>query len=74
MAVRGQRRRRGYEQGFVLSDHADWPGLLRTVEESGARRIYVTHAGSDVLADYLRRERGLDAAAWPTPWSGEEGG
>ena len=74
MAVRGQRRRRGYEQGFVLSDHADWPGLLRTVEQSGARTIYVTHAGSDVFADYLRRERNLDARPWPTPWSGEEDG
>lgn len=74
MAVRGQRRRRGYEQGFVLSDHADWPGLLRTVEASGASRVYVTHAGSDVFADYLQRERGLDARRWPTPWSGEEDG
>lgn len=74
MAIRGQRRRRGYEQGFVLSDHADWPGLLRTVEASGARTVYVTHAGSDVLAEYLRRERGLTAAAWPSPWTGEEDG
>ena len=74
MAVRGQRRRRGYEQGFVLSDHADWPGLLRTVEESGADRVFVTHAGSEVFADYLKDERGLDAAAWPSPWSGQEDG
>ena len=47
MAVRGARRRRGYERGFVLSDHADWQGLIRTVLESGARTVYVTHGQSD---------------------------
>lgn len=61
MAVRGARRRRGYERGFVLSDHADWPGLVQTVKESGARRVYVTHGQSDVLARYLRDVEGLDA-------------
>ncbi len=61
MAVRGARRRRGYERGFVLSDHADWDGLLRTVRESGARQIYLTHGQSDVLARYLREEEGLQA-------------
>lgn len=72
MQVRGQRRRWGYEQGFVLSDHADWPGLLRTVRESGARRVHVTHAGSEVFADYLTREWGLDATPFATPWSRDE--
>lgn len=72
MQVRGQRRRRGYEQGFVLSDHVDWPGLLRTVEESGARRVQVTHAGNETFADYLARERGYDAGPFPTPWLRDE--
>ena len=53
MAVRGARRRRGYERGFVLSDHADWPGLLETVRQSGAQQVYVTHGQCDVLARYL---------------------
>ena len=61
MAVRGARRRRGYERGFVLSDHADWPGLLRTVRESGARQVYVTHGNSDGLARYLREVEGISA-------------
>ena len=61
MAVRGARRRRGYERGFVLSDHADWNGLLRTVEESGARQIYVTHGNSVGLARYLREVHHLAA-------------
>ena len=29
MQVRGNRRRRGLDRGFALSDHADWPGLDR---------------------------------------------
>jgi putative mRNA 3-end processing factor len=71
MAVRGARRRRGYERGFVLSDHADWPGLLQTVRDSGARKVYVTHGQSDVLARYLREVEGLDAEPLETLFEGE---
>ena len=62
MAVRGARRRKGYERGFVLSDHADWQGLIRTVKESGAQRVYVTHGQNDVLARYLNEVEGIQAA------------
>lgn len=74
MAVRGARRRRGYERGFVLSDHADWHGILRTVIESGAGRVLVTHGQNEVLARYLRDERGLDAQALATLYAGEDAG
>jgi putative mRNA 3-end processing factor len=60
MQVRGNRRRRGYDRGFVVSDHADWDGLLRSVKDSGASRIYVTHGDGDALVRYLR-ETGHDA-------------
>jgi putative mRNA 3-end processing factor len=53
MQVRGARRRKGYEKGFVLSDHADWPGLIQTIEETGAKTIYLTHGKTDVLERYL---------------------
>ena len=72
MRVRGNRRRRGYDRGFVLSDHADWPSLLRTIGETGARRALLTHGYSDVLVRYLC-ERGLDAGALETAFGGEEG-
>ncbi|MEM7611085.1 MAG: ligase-associated DNA damage response exonuclease [Pseudomonadota bacterium] len=62
MQVRGNRRRRGYDRGFVLSDHADWPSLLRTIDEVGATRILTTHGHSDTLVRLLR-ERGVDAQA-----------
>jgi putative mRNA 3-end processing factor len=61
MAVRGACRRRGTGRGFVLSDHADWPGLLCTVRDSGARQVYVTHGQSTVLARYLREVEGVSA-------------
>ena len=73
MRLRGNRRRRGYDRGFVLSDHADWPALLRTVDESEATRVLCTHGRPEVLARYLREERGLDAQVLATPYAGEEG-
>lgn len=70
MMLRGVRRRRGFDRGFVLSDHADFPGLLTAVEASRARRVLVTHGSADAFARYLR-ERGLDAAVLPTRFTGE---
>ena len=60
MRIRGRRRRLALDRGFVLSDHADWPALLRTIFETNAERVLVTHGSSEVLARYLR-ERGLAA-------------
>jgi putative mRNA 3-end processing factor len=54
----------------VLSDHADWTGLLRTVRETGARRVLVTHGYSETLAHYLR-DQGVEAATLATPYVGE---
>lgn len=72
MSVRGARRRRGYERGFVLSDHADWDGLVRTVRESGARQVYTTHGQNDVLARYLVEQEGVAARPLATLYGGQE--
>ncbi|MBA3816080.1 MAG: ligase-associated DNA damage response exonuclease [Parachlamydiaceae bacterium] len=61
MEVRGTRRRKALDQGFVLSDHADWADLIRTIDETKARIILTTHGNSAVLAQYLTEEKGLDA-------------
>lgn len=71
MAVRGARRRRGYERGFVLSDHADWPGLIQTVKETGAKTIYVTHGQAEVLARYLNETLPVTAMPLDTLYEGE---
>lgn len=66
MALRKRRIAAGVDRGFVVSDHVDWPGLLRTIEESGARRILVTHGDGETVSEYLR-ERGYDARPLEDP-------
>ena len=65
MRIRGNRRRRNFDRGFVISDHADWPDLLRTIEQTGARRVLATHGTTDALVRTLS-ERGIDAQALRT--------
>lgn len=71
MTVRGARRRRGYERGFVLSDHADWPSLIRTIQDTGAQQVYITHGQNDVLARYLQEVCHLEAHPLDTLFEGE---
>ncbi len=71
MQVRGNRRRRGLDRGFVLSDHADWPGLLATIEATGAERVLATHGSAAALARFLTG-RGLDAGALATAYGGDD--
>lgn len=71
MRLRGARRRRGVDRGFVLSDHADWPGLLAAIEASGARRIIVTHGQIPIMVRWLQ-QNGMDAGAFDTEYGGEE--
>jgi putative mRNA 3-end processing factor len=70
MQVRGNRRRRGVDQGFALSDHADWSGLLRAIEATGAKRVFVTHGGVAPLVRYLG-EQGYDAQPIAAEYSDE---
>jgi putative mRNA 3-end processing factor len=70
MRIRGARRRRGYDRGFALSDHADWDGLVATIAETGAERVFVTHGYTEPLARFLR-ERAVEAQAWRTQYEGE---
>ncbi|GLT07789.1 ligase-associated DNA damage response exonuclease [Sulfitobacter porphyrae] len=70
MALRGVRRRRAGDRGFVISDHADWSGLLSAIKETGAENIYVTHGYTDVFTRYLN-ENGWQAQVIPTQFEGE---
>ena len=71
MRLRGIRRRRAADRGFVLSDHVDFPQLLRTINETGADHIIATHGYTSVLAR-LMRERGKEASEFKTHFTGEE--
>lgn len=70
MQVRGTRRRKGLDRGFVLSDHADWQGLNEAIASTGADRIWLTHGSTGPMTRWLR-ERGLDAGAVATQYTGE---
>lgn len=70
MLLRGNRRRRNVDRGFVLSDHADWPALLQTVHDTGAQRIIATHGNTDALVRALN-EQGLRTETFRTDFGDE---
>lgn len=70
MRIRGTRRRRSLDRGFVISDHADWPGLLRAVEETRADCVWVTHGYRAPLVRWLA-EHGQNALAVEAHFEGE---
>ncbi len=70
MRIRGTRRRRAVDRGFVLSDHVDWPGLMAAIDATGAETIYLTHGYTHAAARWLS-ERGLDAQTLATRYQGE---
>lgn len=72
MKLRGTRRRRGADRGFVLSDHADWNDLNLTIAETGARKVFVTHGYTEVFAQWLNT-RGIEAHEVKTRFEGELG-
>jgi putative mRNA 3-end processing factor len=71
MQIRGFRRRRGADRGFVLSDHLDFPQLLSTIAETGAHKVIATHGFIDPVVRLLN-ERGLEASSFKTKFNGEE--
>jgi putative mRNA 3-end processing factor len=72
MTIRGSRRQRAVDRGLVISDHADWPGLNRAIDATGASRVLVTHGSTAIMVRALR-DRGIDAATLATPYAGEAG-
>jgi len=66
MALRSRRRAQGLDRGFVLSDHADWPGLLRAIDATGCEQVIVTHGQTDALVRFLS-EQGRQARTFNKP-------
>lgn len=71
MQVRGNVRRRNADVGFVLSDHADWKGLLKAIEATGAQKVFTTHGFQSVFSKYLN-EQGIEAAEVKTEYGNDE--
>jgi putative mRNA 3-end processing factor len=55
----------------VMSDHADWPGLMSAIGGTGAEHIRVTHGSVPVLVRWLT-EQGLDAQAFETEYGADD--
>jgi putative mRNA 3-end processing factor len=70
MMVRGARRRRAVDRGFVLSDHADWPELNQAIRATEAETVYVTHGFSEEMVRWLN-ESGMNAKPLKTEYHGE---
>jgi putative mRNA 3-end processing factor len=70
MNLRGARRRRNADRGFVLSDHADWDGLNQAVADTGASKVIVTHGYTEVFTKWLR-EQGYEAYGEKTQFESE---
>jgi len=71
MTVRGARRRRALDRGFVLSDHVDWPGLIDAVKATGAETIGATHGHTGPFIRYAQEVLGRNAYDVPTRYIGE---
>ncbi|MEJ2165943.1 MAG: ligase-associated DNA damage response exonuclease, partial [Desulfobacterales bacterium] len=70
MQIRGNRRRRAVDRGFVLSDHSDWLGLNSAIRQTGAETIWVSHGYTAEMVRWLR-ENGWNAKAVATQFAGE---
>jgi putative mRNA 3-end processing factor len=71
MQIRGQAKRNPADTGFAISDHADWNGLISTIQATGAEKVFVTHGFTSVFSRYLS-ERGIHAAELSTEFGKED--
>lgn len=71
MAIRGARRRRAADRGIVLSDHADWAGLISAIRATDCESVYLTHGYTASFSRYLS-ESGFDAHEVHTLYGNEE--
>ena len=71
MQVRGNARRKNVDAGFVLSDHADWDGLLQAIKATEAEKVFVTHGFQAAFSRYLN-ETGIESAEVKTQFGNDE--
>ncbi len=62
MRVRARARQGGVELPLVISDHADWDELTRTLDDVAASEVWVTHGREEALIHHAA-SRGIRARA-----------
>ena len=60
MSIRALKKRSLFDKGFTISDHADWNGLIKTIKESEAKRVFLNHGDGEFLAKFLRDKEDLN--------------
>jgi len=70
MNMRGPRRRRSVDRGFVLSDHADWDGLNSAIKATECEKVIVTHGYTSIFSKWLN-DKGIDCQIENTEFEGE---
>ena len=60
MSIRALKKRSGFDKGFIISDHADWNGLIKTIKESKAKRVFLNHGDGESLANFLRDKEDIN--------------
>lgn len=71
MSLRGAKRRMAADRGFVLSDHADWDGLIQAIDATQCECVCLTHGYTASFTRYLN-EIGFDAHEAHTYYGGDE--
>jgi len=64
MSIRALRKRSGYDKGFVISDHADWNGILELVKMSEAKNVFFHHGDSEALSKYLSEKESINVLSF----------
>lgn len=72
MQTRARARQRGVELPLIISDHADWPDLCRTIVETGCAELWVTHGQEDALVHWATT-RGIRARPLNLVGYGDDG-
>ncbi|EPR70947.1 ligase-associated DNA damage response exonuclease [Cyclobacterium qasimii] len=71
MKMRGPRRRRSVDRGFVLSDHADWDGLNTAIKATECEKVIVTHGYTNIFSKWLN-DQGIETQIEATEFEGEQ--
>jgi putative mRNA 3-end processing factor len=62
MQIRARAKQKGIDLPLVISDHADWYELIKTIEEINPTEVWVTHGRDEALV-YYALQRGYKAQA-----------
>ena len=72
MQLRGARRRRNVDRGFVLSDHCDWNQLQQALQFMQPKHVYVTHGYEAVFSRFVKEQYHIPADIFKTLYNDQE--